>query len=141
MSLLKQSEIAKLELKIKTLETMTSAEFKIIFCKHAWLGVKHKAGQLFKKYQLDKTKDRNSVLLLVVEEDREIAIFGDVGINEKSSTEHWSVITDAILSDFKSESYYIGLSTGLDLIASNLVERFPTDESNHNEVSNAIIFV
>lgn len=141
MSLLELPEIEKLELKIKALEAMTSAEFKIIFCKHAWLGIKRKASQLFKKYQLDQTKDRNSVLLLVVEKDREIAIVGDVGINEISPNEHWSVVRDAILSDFKREHYYVGLSTGLDLIASNLVESFPTDENNHNEVSNAIIFI
>jgi uncharacterized membrane protein YgcG len=84
MSILNQEDIRKLEVKISALETMTSAEFKIIICNHAWLGIKHKASQLFKKYGLDKTQERNAVLLLVVAKDKELLIYGDTGIHEKS---------------------------------------------------------
>ena len=37
-----------------TLENMTSAEFKIIICKHAWLGIQRKAAKFFKKYGLEQ---------------------------------------------------------------------------------------
>ena len=42
MPLLTQHEIHKLEAKISELESMTSAEFKIIFCQHAWTGIQRK---------------------------------------------------------------------------------------------------
>ena len=140
MSLLTQDEIHKLESKIRVLETRTSAEFKIIFCQHAWTGIKRKAKQLFKKYGLDKTQDRNAVLLLIVEQDRELLIYGDEGIHKKSATEHWPAVRDAILENFGRREYYIGLSAGIEMIAENLTEHFPAQVDNQNEVSNEIIF-
>jgi uncharacterized membrane protein len=141
MSLLTQDEIHKLEVKISILESMTSAEFKIIFCQHAWTGIQRKAEKLFKKYGLGKTRGRNAVLLLIVEKDREVLIYGDKGIHQKSSTEHWPSVCEAILDNFRSSDYYTGLTTGLEMIAENLLQHFPVDGSNHSEVCNEILFV
>jgi len=141
MPLLTQHEIHKLEAKISELESMTSAEFKIIFCQHTWTGIQRKGEKLFNKYGLNKTRERNTVLLLIVEKDRELLIYGDEGINEKSSTEHWPAVRDAILDDFHRGDYYIGLSTGIGMIAENLMRHFPSDDTNNNEVSNEILFV
>mgnify|MGYP000591919367 CR=1 FL=1 len=141
MSLLTEGETHKLEAKISALEELTSAEFKIIFCQHAWSGIQRKAEKLFKKYGLDKTRERNAVLLLIVEKDRELLIYGDEGIHKKSSTEHWPAVRDAILDDFCSGDYYTGLSTGIEMVAENLMRHFPTDDNNQNEVSNEILFI
>jgi len=141
MPILNQQEIRNLETKISALETMTSAEFKIIICKNAWLGIKHKAFQVFKKYGLDKTQENNAVLLLIVEKDKEILIYGDTGIHKKSSTDHWPSVRDTILEEFKKADYYTGLASGIEMIAANLIEHFPAKKSNENEVSNEIIFI
>jgi len=141
MSILSKEEIQKIEAKITTLETMTSAEFKIIICKNAWMGIKRKAYKLFKKYNLDKTKEKNAVLLLVVEKSKELLIYGDQGIHKKSSTNHWTLVRDVILNDFKNDNFYAGLSSGIEMIATNLIEHFPANKDNKNEVSNEIIFI
>jgi len=141
MALLTQSETQRLEAKINALEKLTSAEFKIIFCKHAWTGIQRKAEKLFNKYELDKTRERNAVLLLIVEKDRELLIYGDEGIHQKSSTDHWPAVRDAIIENFRSDDFYTGISTGIELIAENLVQHFPADNNNPNEVSNEILFV
>ena len=141
MSILNQEDIHKLEAKISVLETMTSAEFKIIICKQAWLGIKRKASQLFKKYDLDKTKESNAVLLLIVEKDKELLIYGDTGIHKKSSIDHWPSVRDVIIKEFRNNDYYTGLSTGIEMIAANLIEHFPAEMNNENEVSNEIIFI
>lgn len=141
MTLLNQEDIKKLEIKICALEKMTSAEFKIIVCKHAWLGIRWKASRLFKKYKLGKTTHRNAVLLLVIEKDKELLIYGDKGIYQNSSTQNWPVISEAILKAFKSDDFYLGLSSGIELIAGNLIKHFPADNNKKNEVSNAILFI
>lgn len=141
MSLLTQNEIHMLETKISVLEKLTSAEFKIIFCQHAWAGIQRKAEKLFKKYGLDKTRERNAVLLLIVEKDRELLIYGDEGIHQKSSTEHWPAVRDAILEGFRSDDFYTGISTGIEMVVENLKQNFPADDNNHSEVSNEILFI
>jgi uncharacterized membrane protein len=141
MSILNPEDINKLEAKISALEKLTSAELKIIFCRHAWLGLHQKASQLFKNYKLDKNQERNTVLILVVEQHKELLIYGDTGIHQLSPTQHWPLVRDAILEEFKNKEYYIGLSKGIEMIAANLIAHFPTDKTNRNEVSNEIIFI
>jgi uncharacterized membrane protein len=141
MSILNPEDINKLEAKISALEKLTSAEFKIIFCRHAWLGLNRKASQLFKKYKLDKSQERNTVLILIVEQHKELLIYGDIGIYQRSPTQHWPLARDAILKEFINKEYYIGLSKGIEMIATNLIEHFPADKTNRNEVSNEIIFI
>ena len=137
--LLDADEIRKLETKIAAVESMTSAEFKIIVCSHAWFGIKNKARKLFKKYGLDKTPDRNAVLILLVNKDREFLIYGDEGINNKVGEGFWLGIKDAMLEHFKQGNIAAGLSLGLHLLADILVEHFPKKDGA-NELPNNIIF-
>jgi len=140
MSLLNETEKRKLEAKIGALENLTSAEFKIVISNRAWMGSKRKAARLFKKYGLEKTPDRNAVLLLVLKNDRELVLFGDEGIYQKSSTHHWPAVRNAIVEEFKKDEYYVGLSIGIEMIAENLVHHFPVENGAGREISNEIIY-
>jgi len=140
MSILNDEEKRKLEAKISAAEKLTSAEFKIVISNRAWFGAQNKAAALFKKLGLYKTAERNAVLLLVLVKDKELLLYGDEGIYQKSSTEHWPDVRDVILKEFKDDGYYVGLSAGVDMIAENLMQHFPHKESQGNEISNEIIF-
>ena len=138
-NLLSSDELRRLETKIAAVESMTSAEFKIIVYPHAWFGIKRKAQKLFKKYNLDQTKERSAVLLLLVEKDREFLIFGDEGIHNKAGMDFWVDIKGHILALFKQGDIASGLSLGLTLLAEELAEHFPKVDDT-NEISNAVIF-
>ncbi len=140
MALLTKEEIRKIESKIEAAEKQTSAEFKVIIAGRAWFGFKKKARRLFRKYKLDRTKDRNAVLLLILEKDRRILIYGDEGIHEKVGTAHWEMIRDLVLDNFKQGDFAEGLALGIHLIADSLIEFFPASENQTNEISNEIIF-
>jgi len=140
MSLLNETERRKLEAKIGAMENLTSAEFKIVICDRAWIGSKRKAARLFKKYGLDRTTERNAVLLLVLTKDRELVLFGDKGIYQKSTTQHWPAVRNAIIEEFKKDEYYVGLSIGIEMIAENLIQHFPGDNETDREISNEIIY-
>lgn len=139
--MLNQDEKKRLEMKIAALENLTSAEFKIIICQRAWMGIKRKAQYLFKKYHLDKTENRNAVLLLVVEKDKELLVYGDVGVCEETVSDHWLKVRTTVLKAFKNDAYYVGLSSGLEMIADNLSEQFPAPNNNNNEVNNEVIYL
>ena len=138
-SLLNLDEIKRLEMKIAAVERMTSAEFKIIICARAWFGIKSKARKLFKKYNLHKTVERNGVLILLVEKDREFLVYGDEGINSRVGERFWLDVKTAMADHFVVGNIATGLSLGLRLLADILVEHFPKkDEAD--ELSNAIVF-
>jgi len=139
--LLTDNEIEKLQNKIALLETFTSAEIKIVFCKSAWFGIVSKAKKVFQKLNMDKTSNRNAVLILIVEKDKELLIYGDQGINTHLNESYWSDIRDDMIDLFKSGQYYTGLSIGVEKIAQSLIQYFPIQENDINEVSNEIVFL
>lgn len=140
MGFLSADELRRIELKIAAAEMLTSAEFKIIIAKHAWFGLRKKAIRLFKKYQLHKTENRNAVLILIVEKDRQLLIYGDEGIHSKVGTTHWEAIRDAMLDHFKQGKHADGLGLGIFLLADCLAEHFPANRDQYNRLSNEIIF-
>lgn len=140
MEFLTTDELRRIGLKVAAAEMLTSAEFKIIIAKHAWFGLKNKAIRLFKKYHLHKTEKRNAVLILIVEKDQQLLIFGDTGIHSKVGTTHWEAIRDAMLDHFRQGKHAEGLDLGIFLLADSLAEHFPVDRDQYNRLSNEIIF-
>ena len=140
MALLTEEEIKKIELKIEAAEKLTSAEFKVIIARRSWFGFRKKAMRLFRKYKLHQTKDRNGVLLLILEKDRRILIYGDEGIHRKVGAAHWEMIRDQVIGNFKQGDFAEGLALGIHMIADSLIEFFPATENQTDEISNEIIF-
>lgn len=138
--MLKDDDIRRVETKIAALEQLTSAEFKVIVCAHAWFGLKRKARQLFAKHQLDKTRERNGVLILLVEKDREFLVYGDEGIHSKVGQNFWQDTSAAMMKDFKRGDFAQGLIAGLHQLADVLTIHFPARETKANELSNEILF-
>ncbi|SMF05712.1 Predicted membrane protein [Alteromonadaceae bacterium Bs31] len=138
--LLEKEEIERLEKKTAAMERLSSAEFKLVFCKHAWLGIRRKAKQIFKKYRLNETDNRGCVLLLIVEKDREMLIYGDKAVNEKLGEGAWLPIRDAILAEFRQGEFELGLSIGLQMLTDQLAQHFPPLAQAKDEISNEIVF-
>ena len=63
---LTKDEKAMVEQAIADSEKLTGAEIKVIILRHCWVDIRDKALQLFRKYELDKTQERNCVLILLV---------------------------------------------------------------------------
>jgi len=140
MSFLSKEEIEILHQKITAAEKLSTAEFKIIIAPRAWFGFRRKAVKLFKKYQLDKTKDRNAVLLMILEKDQQILVYGDSGIHDKLEPTQWQVLVDSIVDEFKENSPAKAIGLGINLIACILKDHFPASKELNNQVSNEIIF-
>ena len=140
MGFLSADELRRIQLKIAAAEMLTSVEFKIIITKHAWFGLKNKAIRLFKKYHLHKTEKHNAVLILIVEKDQQLLVFGDTGIHSKVGTARWETIRDAMLAHFKQGKHADGLGLGVCLLADCLAEHYPADRDQYNRLSNEIIF-
>ena len=140
MGFLSADELRRIELKIAAAEMLTSAEFKIIIARHSWFGMKKQAIRLFKKYRLHETEKRNAVLVLIVEKDQQLLIYGDEGVHSKVGTAHWEAIRDVMLDHFRQGNYAEGISTGIFLLADTLAEHFPADRDQYKRLSNEIIF-
>ncbi|MDT2405363.1 TPM domain-containing protein, partial [Enterococcus avium] len=76
---------------IKEAEHRTSGEIRIYVEGRCYLvNPVHRAMEIFAELRMDKTAERNAVLLYIAMKDRQLAIYGDAGIHDKVGTAFWN---------------------------------------------------
>ncbi len=140
-TLLSASDKQLLVQAIQNAEKTTSGEIRVFVESHLnKVDALTRAQQIFIKNKMQKTEQRNGVLLYVALEDKKLAVFGDQGIHEKVGDAYWNQQVQIMLSHFKSENYVTGLTEVILAIGEALTSHFPYDRSNDvNELSDEIM--
>jgi uncharacterized membrane protein len=137
---LSEAESARINSAIKDAESKTSGEIKLVMARHCWGKIETKAAKIFKELGLDKTKERNCVLILFIVTNREFLIHGDQGIHEKVGQGFWDDIRDKMVAVFKQDEFGEGISQGICLIGERLSQYFPYQRDDIDEISNEIVY-
>ena len=137
---LSKRELSRVTAKIAGVEKLTSAEIKLILVRQCWADIRRKAHRIFKKYNLDKTAQRNCVLILIVTTNRQYLIYGDQGIHEKVGQDFWDEARNAMSNKFKQNEFGDGICTGIHLIGQKLAHIFPYQTGDENEISDNVEF-
>ncbi len=135
-----EKELHRITIKIGAAEKMTSAEIKLVVIKRCRVSIKRKAHKIFKKYNLDRTAQRNCVLILVVTANRQLLVYGDQGIHARVGQHFWIEVENSITTKFKENNMGDGLSAGIHLIGQKLAHYFPGHVGDENEISNDVVF-
>ena len=125
---------------IKEAENQTSAEIKLVIARHCWTDIKSKAANIFKKFGLGKTEQRNCVLILLITTNREFLIYGDQGIHEKVGQEFWEDTKNQMINKFKVGEFGDGICEGIKLIGEKLAHYFPYRKDDKNEISDGVAY-
>lgn len=123
---------------IKETERKTSAEIKLVIVRHCWVNIVDKAASIFQKYELHKTKLRNCVLIMLVTANRRFIVFGDEGIDAKVGINFWEDVRDIMECKFREDKFGDGIAEGIRRIGEKLVQFFPGEKGDVNEVSNEV---
>jgi uncharacterized membrane protein len=137
---LSEAETAAIHAAIREAEQGTSAEVKVVLARHCWGSVKRKARRIFGELGLDRTEQRNCVLLLLVVSNREFLIYGDQGIHEKVGQRFWDDVGRQMLDSFRREEFGDGICQGVRRVGEKLAEHFPHQRDDVDEVSNEIVY-
>ena len=121
-------------------EKNTSGEIRVHIEKKCNEDVLDHAAFMFDALDMQKTAERNGVLIYLAVEDRQLAILGDAGINQKVPIDFWESTKDLIISHFKQGNFTEGLSKGILLAGEQLQQHFPYQKDDKNELSNDISF-
>ncbi len=137
-----QEENDKIVAAIREAEKRTSGEVRVFVegkCK--FIDPIDRALEIFAELQMQNTKDRNAVLVYVAIKDRQLAIFGDSGINNKTGHQYWEDEVAKMISLFNKENYGEGISNCVNDIGQALQHYFPYDKlEDKNELPDEIIF-
>lgn len=125
---------------IQDAELNTSGEVKIHIERKCKENTMDRAAFVFEQLGMHKTKLRNGVLIYLAIEEKEFAILGDVGINQKVLEGFWNSTSLLMLEHFKKGDFVGGLVAGAKEAGQQLKAHFPYQEGDINELSDDISF-
>jgi uncharacterized membrane protein len=127
---------------IRNAERMTSGEVRVfVESKCSYMDAIDRAAELFFHLEMQKTDDRNAVLVYVAMKDRQLALFGDEGIHKRVGNEYWNNEVHKMISNFNQENYAIGISEVVNDIGEALTKNFPfNNDTDKNELPDDIVF-
>lgn len=127
---------------IRDAEKETSGEVRIfVESKCRFMDPLDRAKEIFTQYKMEMTEHRNGVLFYVALKDRQLAIYGDTGIHQKTGDDYWKAAVDNMLSHFNKENYAEGIASCVSMIGKALQQHFPFNKDvDKNELPDEIIF-
>jgi uncharacterized membrane protein len=93
----------------------------------------------FIRLEMEKTKDRNAVLIFVAPVSQKFSVVGDKGVHEKCGDGFWQELATSMSEHFKRGEFTAGLLQGIARAGMLLGEHFPRDPDDRNELSNEVI--
>ena len=121
-------------------EKRTSAELRVHADKYCKSDAGNKAANVFKQLKMNRTEERNGVLIYISVLDSKFSIIGDAGINEKVPADFWQSTRDKMLVKFKNDELVAGIKQGIEEAAEQLAIHFPYKSNDKNELSNDISY-
>ena len=141
MKIFSEEEQRRITDAVEAAERFTSGEIRICIEKSCSEPVLDRAANYFKKLEMDKTSQRNGVLIYLATNDHKFAIIGDSGINKVVPHDFWDATKEAMLQDFKAGHLTQGIITGINMAGKQLQSFFPYLEDDQNELPNHISFM
>jgi uncharacterized membrane protein len=121
-------------------ELHTSAEIRVFIDDKCKGDPVEKAAWVFQELGMEKTRDRNAVLLYLAMEDHRFAVFGDSGVHELLGQTYWDDLGFKMQAEFRSGRFTDGITAGLAELGQRLREHFPKKHDDINELPDAPAF-
>ncbi|WP_374328186.1 TPM domain-containing protein [Azonexus sp.] len=98
---------------------------------------RQRAGELFREYGIDRTREATGILLYIQLLDHQLEILADHGISAQVPQAVWDEICHAVEREFAAGRYREGTVSAIGRIGALLAEHFPaTADDNPDELAN-----
>ena len=135
LTAIEEQEVVKA---IKKAEKNTSGEIRVHIEHHTEVPALERAKQVFFQLGMDKTRQKNAVLLYIDTYSKQFAIIGDEGIDKVIPTGFWEFEKNLITHYFKLQKNCKALTEGIQFIGEKLKTYFPYQADDVDELSNEI---
>ena len=125
---------------IEEAEKSTSGEIRLHVEMPCHGDVMKRAVRVFQKLKMQRTQLRNGVLFYMAVSDRQFAIIGDKGINDKVPEGFWNDIEKHMSELFAKGLFTEGVTDGIRMAGEQLKRHFPYQLDDVNELTNEISF-
>ena len=127
---------------IRNAEHRTSGEIRVyVESRNTYMDPMDRAAEIFYNLKMDKTDERNAVLLYIALKDKQLALFGDEGIYKTTGAEYWNISVKSMLKKITAEDIIGGMVHCITSIGETLNDKFPFNKLNDkNELPDEIVF-
>jgi uncharacterized membrane protein len=127
---------------IRDAEKNTSGEIRLfVESKNAYVNPIDRAAEIFFHLEMQKTQQRNGVLIYIAIKSRELAIFADEGIHQMLGTGYWQNAVVTMINECKQNHICDGIINSVLSIGKTLAEKFPYNGAeDKNELPDEIVF-
>ncbi len=129
----------RIERAITAAELRTSGELRVVVHPEKTDDPLAVAAKEFSRLGMERTRDRNAVLLLVAPSSQTFAVFGDTGIHAKCGPQFWQELADTLTTDFKRHAFTDGIVAALTKAGDLLAVHFPRGSDDLNELADHVI--
>jgi uncharacterized membrane protein len=119
-------------------EKKTSGEVRVHVKPYSSEEPIEEARKSFRRLGMQRTKERNGVLVFVAWKSRRFAIVGDDGIHRKVGDAFWSGTRDRMAALFSRGDLAGGIEAGVHDIGEKLKEHFPLGAGDKNELTDHV---
>ncbi|PYM19284.1 MAG: hypothetical protein DMD81_04090 [Candidatus Rokuibacteriota bacterium] len=134
-------DLAEIAHSVVEAEAITSGQIRVHVEPHvprrrfAWPGHPlDRAKQVFVALGMDRTRQRNGVLIYLAIKHRKLAIVGDEGIHAHVRDEYWERVRDLMITTLRDAGLRAGIVAGVREVARVLAEHFPHRPDDTDEL-------
>jgi uncharacterized membrane protein len=137
----KQVDEARVKAAIEAAERQTSGEIVVSVSPWFWGSVQKAAERTFTRLGIQRTQERNGVLVFIVPSRKQFVLLGDEGIHARVGQAFWDSAAQALSTRFRAGDMTGALVDGIERIGAQLGEHFPHQgERDVNELPDELDF-
>jgi uncharacterized membrane protein len=123
---------------IREAEGQTSGEIRVFISHRPVRDALASAQEQFVKLEMQKTRERNGLLIFVAPRSRQFAVIGDSGIHERCGDEFWRSLVADMTVHFQKSNFTEGIIHAVRVAGTALARHFPRQPGDKNELSDGI---
>jgi uncharacterized membrane protein len=123
---------------IRKAEKTTSGEIRVFISRHEPEDPVKAAQAEFTRLKMDKTPEKNGVLIYVAPRAHKFAVIGDAGVHERCGDEFWTRVAAEMTGHFKQGGFTEGILHGIKKAGELLAQHFPRKAGDRNKLPDEI---
>jgi uncharacterized membrane protein len=140
-SLTRIVDAQRVEQAIREAEQATSGEIRVSVAHFFWGDVAKVAAKAFRRLGMERTAERNAVLIFLVPSRKRFAVLGDTGIHAAVGQAFWDDVAACLTAHFQRGEFTEGLEAGIRLVGARLAEHFPANgAAERNQLPDEVDF-
>jgi uncharacterized membrane protein len=115
-------------------ELKTSGEIRVFVSHHTVADPAAAARKHFLRLKMDRTRDRNAVLIFVAPKSHKFAIVGDVAAHQRAQDAFWTQLAAEMSEHFKRSAWTDAIVHTIRRVGELLSEHFPRRAADVNQL-------